>query len=111
MAVFCFCLPASVLSQEEFVYDAKGIRNPFVPLITSDGRLLQIEKTESEKGAIVLEGIICDQYGLSFAIVNGLVIKEGDFVGDNRVLKIEKSKVVFIKDGVISEVELKKEGQ
>ena len=48
---------------------------------------------------------------MSFAIVNGLVVKIGDFVGDYQVLDIEENKVTFIKDGQPLEVELKREGE
>lgn len=97
-----------LLSQEEFKYDSKGMRNPFVPLITADGRLLQLDKNKG-KAEIQLEGIIFDKYGLSYAIVNSQIVKVGDFVGDKQVLKIEKNKIIFVKEGRVSELELKEE--
>jgi hypothetical protein len=94
-------------AQEGFIYDAKGKRNPFIPLVTADGRLLKLEKEEGQVG-LLLEGIIYDKHGLSYAIVNGEVVKIGDIISDYRVLKIEKNKVIFIKDGQPVEIELKK---
>lgn len=94
-------------AQEQFVYDAKGKRNPFIPLVTPDGRLLKLEKEEGATG-LLLEGIIYDKYGLSYAIVNAEVVKIGDKISDYQVLKIEKNKVIFVKDGQPIEVELKK---
>jgi hypothetical protein len=95
-------------AQGEFTYDTAGRRNPFVALVTPDGRYIQLEKKEIS-GDIKLEGIIYDNYGVSYAIVNGLVVKIGDFIGDKQVLRIEKNRVFFVKEGQVSETRLKKE--
>ena len=108
MFIFIISLSFLVYSQAEFVYDAKGKRNPFIPLVTSDGRLLKLDAREVTDG-LFLEGIIYDKISMSYAIVNGSVVKIGDFVGDFQVLNIEKEKVIFIKDGQTIEVDLKKE--
>ncbi len=99
--IFCY-------AQKEFTYDARGKRDPFIPLVTPDGRLLKLEKEETLSG-LSLEGIIYDEHGLSCAIVNGEVVRVSDKVGDYQVLKIEKNKVIFIKSGQTLEVELKEE--
>ena len=104
----------SVLSlafgQGEFVYEDKGKRNPFIPLVTPEGRLLKLDKQDNaSSGGLALEGIICDKFSRSFAIVNTEVVGIGDSVGDYQVLKIFENKVVFIKDGAPLEVELTKE--
>ncbi len=104
----CLLPPASCLAQEQFIYDAKNKRDPFIPLVTADGRLLKLEQEERVSG-LLLEGIIYDKNGLSYAIVNGEVIKVGDKVGDYQVFKIEKNKVIFLKEGQPLEIELKKE--
>jgi hypothetical protein len=95
-------------AQQEFIYDSKGKRDPFIPLVTTDGRLLKLEEEESKED-LLLEGIIYDKNGLSYAIVNGFVVKISDTVCNYQVLKIEKNKVSFIKGGQITEIELKKE--
>lgn len=95
-------------AQNEFKYDAKGRRDPFIPLVTSDGRLLKLEQQEGASG-LLLEGIIYDKRGLSYAIVNGEVVKIGDAVGDYQVLRIEQKRIIFIKEGQTTVVELKKE--
>jgi len=98
--------------QEEFTYDARGRRNPFIPLVTSDGRLMKLDKDKEEvKGELSLEGIIYDKHGRSYALVNGSVVAVSDFVGEYQVLKIEQNKVIFIKNGQTTEIELKKEGE
>jgi len=96
-----------VFGQGEFVYDAKGKRNPFIPLVTPEGRLLKLDKQEAaSSGGLSIEGIIYDKLGRSFAIVNASVVGIGDTVGDYQVLKIYENKVIFIKNGESFEVEL-----
>jgi len=95
-------------AQEQFVYNAKGKRDPFIPLVTPDGRFMELQKEVSASG-LLLEGIAYDEHGLSYAIVNGEVVRVSDKIGDYQVLKIEKTKVTFIKSGQITQVELKEE--
>lgn len=110
-AIFCilifgFC--SFCFAQEDFVYDAKGKRNPFIPLVTSDGRLLKLDK-EKTQADLSVEGIIFDKQGRSYAIVNGSIFGIGDTVQDYKILKIQDKKVSFIKEGIIREVEIEKE--
>ncbi len=105
---FTFTFLLLSFADEQFVYDAQGKRNPFIPLVTSDGKLLKLER-EEQKGDLLLEGIIYDEQGMSYAIVNSKVVKIGDIVDDYQILKIEKNKVIFLKDGQPLEVDLKKE--
>lgn len=110
--VLLFYLAIPAFAQENFIYDAQGKRNPFIPLVTADGRFLQLEVDQTLKDAgLNLAGIIYDKYGISYAIVNDSVVKIGDYVDDYQVLKIEESKVTFIKEGQIKEVGFKKEGR
>ncbi|MCK9604070.1 MAG: general secretion pathway protein GspB [Candidatus Omnitrophica bacterium] len=95
--------------EEEFVYNSKGKRDPFIPLVTPDGRFLKLDKEEQTQGGLMIEGIIYDKQGVSYAIVNGEVVKIGDRVADYQVLKIEDQKIIFIKEGEPIEVEIKKE--
>ena len=108
--LFCVLAYGFSFAQGDFIYDAKGERNPFMPLVTPEGRFIKIKPRSITEG-LELEGIIYDKISMSYAIVNGLVVKVGDFVGDYQVLKIEEKKVVFIKEGQPFEVELKKEGE
>lgn len=97
----------SIFAQNEFVYNAKGKRNPFIPLVTPEGRLIKLDKQETAStGGLLVEGIIYDKHGRSFAIVNAEVLGVGDMVEEYQVLKIYENKVVFIKDGEPFEVEL-----
>ncbi|MCX5699899.1 MAG: hypothetical protein NTX01_09455 [Candidatus Omnitrophica bacterium] len=97
-------------SEGEFVYDAKGKRDPFIPLVTPEGRLLKLDKPQdTTQQGLAIEGIIYDKLGRSFAIVNAAVVGIGDMVGDFQVLKIFENKVIFIRNGEPLEVELAKE--
>src|SRR3989338_11203002 len=100
----------AVFADEQFVYDPKGRRSPFPPLVTPDGRLLKLDKEPGAVG-LTLEGIIFDKRGVSYAIVNTEVVKIGDFVSGYQVLRIEKAKVVLIKEVEPLEIELKKEDE
>jgi len=95
-------------AQEEPIDDFKDRRNPFIPLVTPDGRLLVLDK-EKKSSDLLVEGIIYDKFGRSFALVNGSVVAVGDFVGGYQVLKIEENKVIFIKGGEAREGKINKE--
>jgi hypothetical protein len=102
-----------VFGQDDFTYNTQGKRNPFIPLVTPEGRLLKLDKQQEsgQQGGLVIEGIIYDQLGRSFAIVNANVVGIGDMVGDYQVLKILKNKVIFIRNGEPLEIELNKGGE
>lgn len=106
--ILIFIVTRGAIAQQESKYDALGKRDPFIPLVTPDGRLLKLE--EREGGNILsLEGVIYDKNGLSYAIVNNGIVKIGDKVGDYQVLKIEKNRVIFVKDGEPTVVEFQEE--
>jgi hypothetical protein len=115
VCVLCVASGVFAYEQQEFVYDSGDRRDPFVQLVSSDGRFVQIEpvrkdeEAESSESALRIEGIIYDKFGLSYALVNGSVVKVGEFVNDFQVLKIEPDKVVFIKEGQPLDVFLQKE--
>lgn len=104
-------LGAGAFAQNEFVYDDHGKRDPFIPLVTADGRLVKLEDETTKATILSVEGIMCDEQGISYALVNGEIVKIGDTIGGYQVLRIEKNKVIFIKEGNSTEVELKKEGE
>jgi len=107
--LFVINCPAA-FGEGEFVYDAQGKRNPFIPLVPPEGRLLKLDKQEvTPQGGLTVEGIIYDKLGRSLAIVNSAIVAVGDKVGEYQVLKIQERKVVFIKDGELLEVGLTKE--
>jgi hypothetical protein len=93
-----FSLPS--LSDEEF-------RDPFVNLVTEDGRLITFK--EKKKDELELEGILYDPYGRASAIVNSQIVRIGDWVGEYQVYRIEKDRVIFLKEGKEFIVKLEKE--
>lgn len=88
-------------------FNDKDERDPFISLVTSDGRLLKFERERS--GPIEVEGIIYDAQGLSYVIVNEDILGIGDRVGEYQLYKIEKNKVIFLKEGKELEVIVKEE--
>lgn len=92
-----------------FVYDAKSKRDPFLPLVSSEGKILEPRIVKDSEGRPELEGIIYEAGGSSYAVVNGEVIKAGDACGGYQVLEIQPEKVIFVKGNERLEVELKKE--
>lgn len=107
--LICLFLFSILSAQEEFKYNSQCRRDPFIPLVTSDGRLLNPESEQNNKQELTLEGIIYDKNGVSYAIVNGLVAKVGEKIGEFQVLRINNNKVTFIKNGQLSEIKLKEE--
>lgn len=106
---YLLCFALACFAQEQFVYDAKGKRNPFIPLVTSEGRLLNLDKEEGRgKEDLLIEGLIYDKNGRSFAIVNGSVVGVGDTIGNYQVLKIEENRIIFIKEGQTKEIKIEK---
>jgi hypothetical protein len=103
-----FCL---TYAQDNFTYQLKGKRNPFIPLVDKSGMLMKLDK-EEEKGQseLSIDGIIYDKQGVSYALVNGRVVGTGDYAGEYRVLKIQDDKVSFLKDDQIKEVSINKGG-
>jgi len=108
LALFFFFIWFSLVTcaQGENVYDPRGKRNPFFPLVDADGRLLKLDKDEGSSGPFSLEGIIYDKQGRSFVLVNNAVLGIGDEISGYRVLKIKEDSATFIKNGESFEVEL-----
>ncbi len=107
LGIFCFAY-----AQDDFIYQSKGKRNPFIPLVDKSGRLMQLEKEEEQgQSGLTVDGIIYDKQGISYALVNGKVVGTGDYAGEYRVLKIQDDKISFLKDDQIKEVSINKEGK
>lgn len=93
-------------SEEGFEYKAKDRRDPFVPLVSEGGAYISDAYGIRGIKDIRLEGIVWDETKGSVAIVNGEIVKEGQEIGVVRVLKIEKSAVIFEFDGEDVKIEL-----
>ncbi len=87
-------------SEEALLYDARGKRDPFVPILSSAARettgLLGVESLDE----IVIEGIVYDPKSGSIVIVNGTVLKEKDESGNVKVIEIKPDGAVFTVNGI-----------
>ncbi|MFC1658590.1 hypothetical protein ACFL1D_04295 [Candidatus Omnitrophota bacterium] len=106
---FACCLLGRVaFAEDQISYDDAGRRDPFMALVTPDGRLINLEPVGDEE-KVLLGGIIYEEDGNSFAIINGEVVSAGDYVLGYSVLRIDKNKVIMVKDGKETEYILEKE--
>ena len=78
---------------EEFVYKKKD-RDPFWPLVTEDGKLVEGFDLMTLEN-VYLEGIVWDPEGDSVVMVNGMVLRKGDRIGAFEIQKIEKNRVTL----------------
>ena len=87
---------------EEKLYNSKGKRDPFVPLIASGskasaGGLLGVESADD----LLVEGIVMDADPKnSIAVVNGSVMKEGEEIGAVKLLKIDAGGITVSVNGI-----------
>ncbi len=93
---------------EEFVYNNKSRRDPFLPLVSKDGYLVNRE-ADIPASDMNLEGIIYDKTGNSLAIINGNVLKTGNKIADYTIIRIEKKGVVLQSNTEEFFLELKQE--
>jgi hypothetical protein len=86
----------SVYAQGSFVYDDHGKRDPFMPLVSSDGIIVTYDGDLSVTD-LILEGIVADASGNNIAIVNGKIIKVDDQIGPYTVAAITFDHVELLK--------------
>ena len=84
-------------AQEDLVfkYEPGANRDPFIPLVTKDGKLTVVYGTLNSINDVILEGILYDVTGESVVIMNDMVLKEGSMVGSIEVKKIGKDNVIL----------------
>ena len=101
-AAFGMIYASSAVDAAERLYNVKGKRDPFVPLVGTNshavaGGLLSVESIEE----IMVEGIMHDaDPKKSLVVVNGSVLKEGEESGPVKVLTIEPQRALFSVNGV-----------
>ncbi|MBU1045168.1 MAG: hypothetical protein KJ915_12315 [Candidatus Omnitrophica bacterium] len=110
MMVFALSSTAFAKSESEFVYKDKETRDPFISLVTIDGRILPGAREITESTNIELGGVIWDPTGKSLAIINGKPVKEQQRIMNFQVLKIKKDSVLLQKEGKVIVLYLKKGG-
>ncbi|GEM_PF-441453 len=77
-------------------YEGSNTRDPFVSLVTKDGRVAVGYGVIKSVDDIKLEGIVYDPGRDSIAIINGLVLKENDTFSNLKLIKIEADKVTIL---------------
>jgi len=88
----------SVANEPKFVYDSKKKRDPFISLIGKNVKLTDVELLESIDDVRV-EGVILDPNKVSSAIVNGQILKVGDFMGGYKLEKVTRYAIIMTRDG------------
>jgi len=110
MLIMCMAVCYTAFAEGEFVYDAKGKRDPFIPLISGSGGGYASDAYEASAAEdIRLEGIVWDDVKGSIAIINGEIAREGDPVGTIKILKINKDNVIFDVGGKSVKIDLNQE--
>ncbi|RKY31104.1 MAG: hypothetical protein DRP74_05615, partial [Candidatus Omnitrophota bacterium] len=107
-----FSVVKSAQEQDDgFIYDSQSKRDPFIALVTPDGRLLHLvqQQEEEKKEYLSLQGIMYYEEGSSYAIINQEIVKANDRVGEYLVYKVERSKVILVKGHKYMELKLEKE--
>jgi hypothetical protein len=106
--LFGLLIASAAWSEEnKFVYNDHGARDPFWPLVTAGGALVNYE-TNFTVSEMTLEGVIEDGRG-GLAIINGTVVEVGKPIGQYTVKMINPDRVILEKDGQTTELRLKKE--
>ncbi len=85
-------------------YQAKGRRDPFIPLLDSEGRRIHPPGVEDEEGSpglgnLLLQGILFDPKAESYAVINGQVVREQEELEGVRVVRIEPDSVTVSVEG------------
>jgi hypothetical protein len=91
--------PGVLSAQEEtaFHYDSQGRRDPFWPLVSSGGAIINYG-SDLLITDMILEGIINDTNNRNYAIINGVIVGANDKIGLFTVRRVDKDKVFLEKD-------------
>ncbi len=84
-------------------YNSRGKRDPFVPLVTSEGRRIYPpgldEAVDTGVSGLTLQGIVFDSKAGSVAIINNQIVREKEEVDGMKVLKIRPTSVTMLVEG------------
>ena len=97
---------------DAYQYEARGKRDPFVPLLGQGGKSSAVVSLEDAVtiADVKLEGIASDAKGRRVAILNGEIVKEGSLIGLVRTVKIDAKSVSLLVGGKEYTVNLFEEG-
>jgi len=84
-------------------YQAKGKRDPLVPLLTAEGQRIRPPGVDEEEATgisgLSLQGIVFDARTDSYAIINGRIVRQGDEIDGMTVMTVEPTAVTILVDG------------
>lgn len=103
-------LAANFANPQEFKYDSRGKRDPFVPLIGPDRAVATDLDDITSIDDVRLEGIAVGAQGKKVAMVNGEMLKEGEKIGSFEIKTITKTAVTFMISGKEYNLRLPEEG-
>lgn len=86
---------AATVKPPAFRYDAKGRRDPFVPLVVNGRLMSALGEASSKSTSLVLQGILWDPSGRSIALIGDLESKVGDMVNGYEITEIRQDAVVL----------------
>lgn len=95
----CYCLDLSNSPESGFVYDSKGKRDPFVPLIGQERVMSASLDTIVSPEDLKLEGIATVAGAKRIAIINGQMVKDNDKFGVLTIKSISRDHVEILLEG------------
>ena len=95
LAIILTYSPVFASEEAVFIYDSHGNRDPFMPLLTKDGKPITAYAKIGSINDVVIEGILYDPQGGSVIIINDIMLKKQDTVSGITVKSIEKNSVVL----------------
>ncbi|MFH1753391.1 MAG: hypothetical protein ABH875_04330 [Candidatus Omnitrophota bacterium] len=96
--------------QKDLTYDSKGRRDPFIPLITRNVKISAGLEGVQGVEDITLEGIVWDSGGGSIAILNGVIVKEGDEIASVKIETITENNIILYINKIKHNIALGEEG-
>ena len=96
----CFLLAEGFFLEAGAEYHPRGKRDPFVPLMMPNGQ--RIYPPGTDDGGIsnfILQGIVYEPKGGSYAIINDQIVREEDAIEGMKVVKIGPSSVMILSNG------------
>lgn len=95
--LFGYCADAT---NDGFIYDSKGRRDPFIPLVGQEKSVATSLETIVTPDELKLEGIAIGAGGKQIAILNGQIVKDKDKFGVILIKKISRKSVEISIEGV-----------
>jgi hypothetical protein len=92
------------------IYESKGKRDPFVPLVGFERGTYADLSEVSSPDDLVLEGIAKGAGGKRVAIINGQMLKENSKIGNLEIIKVSDRSVTVLIAGTQHKLELSEEG-